>query len=91
MINYKIFDHSKKLGVILFHFVYFQGRSLVAQAILATSKVQRDIKSHISEKTCFQNKSKFITEDNFVQHMNITTNQSLINLNYIQKIVKGPA
>ncbi len=25
----------------------------------------------ILEKTCFQNKSKFITEDYFVQHMNI--------------------
>jgi hypothetical protein len=24
------------------------------------------------EKTCFQNKSKFITEDQFVKHMNIT-------------------
>jgi hypothetical protein len=26
----------------------------------------------IKEKTCLQNKSKFITEDQFVQHMNIT-------------------
>ncbi len=29
-------------------------------------------------KTCFQNKSKFIAEDYFVQHMNITTNKILI-------------
>ncbi len=29
----------------------------------------------ILEKTCFQNKSKFITQDNFVQHMNITIKQ----------------
>ncbi len=37
-------------------------------------------KSHniVKEKTCFQNKSKFITEDCFVQHMNITTNKSVI-------------
>jgi hypothetical protein len=26
----------------------------------------------VQEKTCFQNKSKFITEDYFVQHTNIT-------------------
>jgi hypothetical protein len=25
----------------------------------------------MEEKTCFHNKSKFITEDNFVQHLNI--------------------
>ncbi len=41
------------------------------------------------KKTCFQDKSKFITEDYFVQHMNITTNnKSLIKWNYIQKIIK---
>jgi len=27
------------------------------------------------EKTCFQNKSKFFTEDYIVQHMNITINK----------------
>ncbi len=46
-------------------------------------------------KDCFQNKSKLITEDQFVQHMNITTiyNQyKLIKMdNYVQKIIKGPA
>jgi len=30
----------------------------------------------IQEKTCFQNKSKFIIEDYFVQHMNITINKT---------------
>ncbi len=29
-------------------------------------------KIYWSQKTCFQNKYKFITEDDFVQHMNIT-------------------
>ncbi len=28
--------------------------------------------SSLKWKTCFQNKSKFITEDQFVKHMNIT-------------------
>ncbi len=28
---------------------------------------------NVKEKTCFKNKSKFITVDYFVQHMNITT------------------
>ncbi len=28
--------------------------------------------SIVLEQTCFQNKSKFITEDQFVKHMNIT-------------------
>ncbi len=46
-------------------------------------------------KDCFQNKSKFITEYNFVQHMNIPTiyNQyKLIKIeNYKQKIIKGSA
>jgi hypothetical protein len=40
------------------------------------------------EKTCFLNKCKFITEDYFVHHMNITTNKSLTKWNYIQ-IPKG--
>ncbi len=30
---------------------------------------------NVEEKTCFQNKSNFITEDYFVQHMNITINK----------------
>jgi hypothetical protein len=39
--------------------------------------------SKVQEKTCFQNKSKFITEDHFVKHVNITihelnTNEPLI-------------
>ncbi len=29
----------------------------------------------LQEQTCFQNKSKFITEDYFVQHMNIRINK----------------
>ncbi len=28
--------------------------------------------SFVNKKTCFQTKSKFITEDQFVKHMNIT-------------------
>ncbi len=32
----------------------------------------------IRKKNCFQNKSKFITEDYFVQHMNVTIKSSLI-------------
>jgi len=44
----------------------------------------------IQEKTFLQNKSKFITEDYFVQHMNITINKSLIKWSYMQKIIKGP-
>ncbi len=35
-------------------------------------------KIEVLEDTCFQNESKFITEDYFVQHMNITTSKSLI-------------
>ncbi len=35
-------------------------------------------KIEVLEDTCFQNESKFITEHYFVQHMNITTNKSLI-------------
>ncbi len=53
-------------------------------------------------KDCFQNKSKFITEDHFTKHMNITIHQlkqngiiykSLPNSiwNYVQKIIKEPA
>ncbi len=34
-----------------------------------------DIGLRVLEMTCFQNKSKFITKDYFVQHMNITTNK----------------
>ncbi len=38
---------------------------------------------------------KFITEESFLQHMNITIKNSLINLikmeNYIQQLMKGPA
>ncbi len=30
------------------------------------------VKIIILEKTCFQNKSRFITEDQFTKHMNIT-------------------
>ncbi len=46
----------------------------------------------IRRKDCFQNKSKFITEDQFAKHMNINYN-SLIKskLNYLQNIIKGPA
>ncbi len=36
------------------------------------------------EKTFFQNKSNFITEDYFLQHMNIETNKSLIKWNHVQ-------
>jgi len=39
--------------------------------------------------------NEFITEESFLQHMNITIKSSLINLikvgNYIQQIIKGPA
>jgi hypothetical protein len=31
----------------------------------------------VKEKTSFQNKSKLITENYYVQHLNITTNKSL--------------
>ncbi len=33
----------------------------------------------LREKTCFQNKSKFITKNYFVQHMNITVNKVYLN------------
>jgi hypothetical protein len=35
-------------------------------------------KIEVLEDICFQNKSKFIIEDYFVQYMNITTNKGLI-------------
>jgi len=44
----------------------------------------------VKEKTCFRNKSKFTTEDYFVQHVNITATRSIIKWNYIQKVMNGP-
>jgi hypothetical protein len=34
--------------------------------------VFKDLEQNIIRKDCFQNKSKFITEDQFIKHMNIT-------------------
>jgi hypothetical protein len=39
--------------------------------------------------TCFQNKSKLIAEDHFVEHMSITTNKSLIKWKLYTKDNQG--
>ncbi len=41
-----------------------------------------------TEKTCFQNKSKFTTEDQFTKYMNITAEIILIKLNLNEIIYK---
>jgi hypothetical protein len=49
----------------------------------------------VKEKRSCPEKIKFITEELFLQHMNITIKSGLINLikigNYVQQIIKGPA
>jgi hypothetical protein len=37
------------------------------------AKSERKLQKIFIRKYCFQNKSKFITEDQFAEHMNITT------------------
>jgi hypothetical protein len=58
---------------------YWGGRfSTIDLLVDEAKKGSKFFKNMIFEKTCFQNRSKFITEDHFVQHMNITTNERLI-------------
>ncbi len=66
--------HAKN-GATTFRIMTFSTMTLSTTTLSKTTHsitISYNVLDLVSEKTRFQNKSKFITEDYFVQHMNIT-------------------
>jgi hypothetical protein len=60
---------SSQLGASL-AVVYYTPRFMLLENIYSRGVIHDNY--HIIRKDCFQNKSKFITEDYFLKHVNIT-------------------